>query len=273
VLAGVVIFSFSAVLYKLSAAPPALGSTLRFAYATPPLLLIAWRAGALRPGRALLPSAAAGVVVGVELVLWNEATLRIGAGPSTVIVNTASLWVMGLGLVLFGRRVQRRSVAGVVVVLAGLGLLRGLGTHRLDLVGVLLAVVSAALYGVYILLFDSAVSRARHRMTPVLWSSAVAVPVSAVFVIVLREDVGLSLAQHGWLALLGVGVQAGGWLVMAASLRWFTAVTISVLLLLQPALAALWGVALLGETLALVQVAGVVVVLAGVAVARPRAAR
>jgi hypothetical protein len=34
VLAGVVIFSFSAVLFKLSAAPPALGSTLRFAYAS-----------------------------------------------------------------------------------------------------------------------------------------------------------------------------------------------------------------------------------------------
>jgi drug/metabolite transporter (DMT)-like permease len=270
-LAGIVVFSFSAALYKLSGAPPAVGSTLRFAYGTIPLAILAWRAGALRPGPDFPAGAIAGVLVGIEVVLWNEATVRIGAGPSTVIVNTASLWVMGISAVFLHRPVARRSVGGVLVVLVGLVLLRGTGSHHLELAGILLAVVSAAIYGVYLLLFDIAVARARHRMAPVLWSTAIATPTSLVLALISGESFDLTRRQHAWLFLLGVGVQAGGWLIMARALRWFSAVTISILLLLQPALAAVWGVTFLNETLTAIQVAGIAVVLAGVAVARPTA--
>ena len=157
--AGITAFSFSATLYKLSGAPPAVGSALRFAYATLFLALLAWRAGALRPGPGFAPAASAGVLVGFEVVIWNEATGRIGAGPSTVIVNTASLWVMVLTVVVLRRRVGWRPVAGAVVVLCGLVLLRGTGAHRLELAGIALAILAAAIYGAYILVFERAVQR------------------------------------------------------------------------------------------------------------------
>jgi len=271
--AGIFAFSFSATLYKLSGAPPAVGSTLRFAYATLFLALLAWRAGALRPGPGFAPAAMAGVLVGIEVVIWNEATGRIGAGPSTVIVNTASLWVMLLTVVVLRRPVGLRPVAGAAVVLGGLVLLRGTGAHRLEFAGIALAVLAAALYGAFILVFARAVSAARDGISPVLWSSAVAVPVSAACAVALGESWHLSLGQHAWLALLGVGVQACGWLLIARSLSSFSAVAVSVLLLLQPALAAIWGVAFLGETLIAIQIAGIAIVLIGVTIARPRADR
>ena len=90
---------------------------------------------------------------------------------------------------------------------------------------------------------------------------------------VLGESWHLGLGEHAWLALLGVGVQACGWLLIARSLSSFSAVAVSVLLLLQPALAAVWGVAFLDETLIAIQVAGIAIVLLGVAFARPRADR
>ena len=99
-------------LYKLSGAPPGVGSALRFAYATVFLLLLAWRAGALRPGPGFAPAAAAGALLGLEVVIWNEATGRIGAGPSTVVVNTASLWVMVLTVVVLRRPVGWRRGSG-----------------------------------------------------------------------------------------------------------------------------------------------------------------
>ena len=272
-LAGIVAFSFSAPLYQLSASPPALGSALRFAYATPLLALIQWRRGGLRPGPELRPAALAGLIVGVELVIWNEATRRIGAGPSTVVVNTASLWVIALSVLVLRAPLARRAVAGAVVVIAGLVLLRGTGAHRLDLVGIALAVLAAALYGAYILLFDVAVSRARSRTAPVLQTTAIAAFVSLACALALREPFHLTAGQHAWLALLGVGVQALGWMLVAESLRWFTAVTVSILLLLQPALSAVWGATFLGETLTAIQVGGIAVVLVGVAAVRPRATR
>jgi drug/metabolite transporter (DMT)-like permease len=272
-LAGIFAFSFSATLYKLSGAPPAVGSAFRFAYAALFLALLAWRAGALRPGPGFTPAATAGVLVGLEVVIWNEATGRIGAGPSTVIVNTASLWVMLLTVVVLRRPVGLRPVVGAAVVLCGLLLLRGTGAHRLEFAGIALAVLAAALYGAFILVFARAVSMARDGISPVLWSSAVAVPVSAACAIALGESWHLSLGQHAWLALLGVGVQACGWLLIARSLSSFSAVAVSVLLLLQPALAAVWGVAFLDETLIAIQVAGIAIVLIGVTIARPGADR
>jgi len=213
------------------------------------------------------------VLVGLEVVIWNEATLRIGAGPSTVIVNTASLWVMALTVVVLRRPVGLRPVAGAAVVLVGLVLLRGTGPHRLGLGGIALAILAAALYGAYILIFERAVGRARDGVSPVLWSTAVAAPVSAASALVLGESWHLRPGQHAWLALLGIGVQACGWLLIARSLSSFSAVAVSVLLLLQPALAAVWGVAFLDETLIAIQVAGIAIVLCGVTVARPRAGR
>jgi drug/metabolite transporter (DMT)-like permease len=271
--AGIAAFSFSAALYKLSGAAPAVGSTLRFGYATVFLGLLGWRVGALRPGPGFAPAVAAGALVGLEVVLWNEATRRIGAGPSTVIVNTASLWVMALTVVVLRRPVGVRPVGGAAVVLCGLALLRGAGEHRLELAGIALAVLAAALYGAYILIFERAVSAARDGVSPVLWSTAVAVPVSAACAVALGESWHLRLGQHAWLALLGIGVQACGWLLIARSLSSFSAVAVSVLLLLQPALAAVWGVAFLDETLIAIQVVGIAIVLAGVTIARPRADR
>ncbi len=269
-IAGIVAFSFSAALYKLSGAPPAVGSALRFAYAGIFLTLLAWQAGVLRPGPGFRPAAAAGVLLGVEVVIWNEATWRIGAGPSTVVVNTASLWVMLLTVVVLRRPVGWRPVAGAAVVIGGLVLLRGTGGHRLELAGIALAVVAAALYGAFILVFARAVGASRDGISPVLWSTLVAVPVSAACAVALGESWQLEPAQHAWLALLGVGVQACGWLLIARSLSSFSAVAVSVLLLLQPALAAVWGVAFLDERLIAIQVAGIAIVLAGVTIARPR---
>jgi drug/metabolite transporter (DMT)-like permease len=271
--AGIAAFSFSATLYKLSGAPPAVGSALRFAYASLFLALLAWRAGALRPGPGFTPAAAAGVLVGLEVVIWNEATGRIGAGPSTVIVNTASLWVMALTVVVLRRPVGLRPVAGAAIVLCGLALLRGTGDHRLELAGIALAVAAAALYGAFILVFERAVGAARDGVSPVLWSTVVAVPVSGACAVALGESWHLGPGQHAWLALLGVAVQACGWLLIARSLSSFSAVAVSVLLLLQPALAAVWGVAFLDETLIAIQVAGIAIVLFGVTIARPRADR
>jgi len=269
-IAGIVAFSFSAALYKLSDAPPGVGAALRFGYATLFLVPLAARAGALRVGPGVAPAAAAGVLVGVEVVIWNEATGRIGAGPSTVIVNTASLWVMLLTVVVLRRPVGLRPVAGAAVVIAGLVLLRGTGAHHLELAGIVLAIVAAAVYGAYLLVFARAVDVARDLVTPVLWSSAVATVVAAACAVALGESWDLRLEQHAWLALLGVGVQACGWLLIARSLSSFSAVAVSVLLLLQPALAAVWGVAFLDETLIAIQVVGIAIVLLGVTIARPR---
>lgn len=70
-----------------------------------------------------------------------------------------------------------------------------------------------------------------------------------------------------------MGLQASGWLLITRSLSSFSAVAVSVMLLLQAALAAVSGVAFLDQTLIAIQVSAIAMVLLGLMFARPRADR
>ncbi|MBW3603210.1 MAG: DMT family transporter [Actinobacteria bacterium] len=70
---------------------------------------------------------------------------------------------------------------------------------------------------------------------------------------------------HGWLVLLALTAQVLAWLLLSVSLPRLPAVVTSLLLLLQPVGAVLLGAVLLGEAPSPAQLAGVVVVVAGIA--------
>jgi drug/metabolite transporter (DMT)-like permease len=76
-----------------------------------------------------------------------------------------------------------------------------------------------------------------------------------------------SWPAHGWLALLAVNSQVLGWLLISVSLPRLPAAVTSVLLMLQPTAAVLLAMVVLGESPSALQLAGVAVVVAGVALA------
>jgi drug/metabolite transporter (DMT)-like permease len=76
-----------------------------------------------------------------------------------------------------------------------------------------------------------------------------------------------SWPTHGYLLLLALGSQVLGWLLISISLPRLPAALTSVLLTIQPVGSVLLGVAIFKESPSTPQIAGVVVVLAGVSVA------
>jgi drug/metabolite transporter (DMT)-like permease len=80
------------------------------------------------------------------------------------------------------------------------------------------------------------------------------------------------LESQAWLVLLACSSQVLGWLLISVSLPRLPAVVTSILLMLQPVGAVALAALLLSEAPSAVQLAGVAVVLAGVAVAtiKPR---
>jgi drug/metabolite transporter (DMT)-like permease len=81
----------------------------------------------------------------------------------------------------------------------------------------------------------------------------------------------------GWLALLGLTSQSAGYLLISLSLPRLPAVLTSIILLTQPVATVGLSVVLLGEQPSQIQLAGVALVVGGIAVAmlggRPAAAR
>jgi drug/metabolite transporter (DMT)-like permease len=69
-----------------------------------------------------------------------------------------------------------------------------------------------------------------------------------------------------WLALLAIGSQVIGWLLIGVALPKLPVVETSVLLLGQPVFTVIWGVLLFDERLSPVQWTGAAIVLAGVGV-------
>jgi len=89
-------------------------------------------------------------------------------------------------------------------------------------------------------------------------------------------DPGFSLQPswpgHGWLALLALVAQVGGWLALSTALPRLGAVQGSTLLLLQPVGTLVWGALLFAEAPSLQQLAGVAAVLVGLAIVQLRRA-
>ena len=73
------------------------------------------------------------------------------------------------------------------------------------------------------------------------------------------------LTSSMWLAMLAIGSQVIGWLLIGVALPRLPVVETSVLLLGQPVFTVIWGVLLFDERLSLLQWAGSAIVLAGVA--------
>jgi drug/metabolite transporter (DMT)-like permease len=242
----------------------------RCVYALPVLALVAARARSPRtselPRRAAV---AAGVLLGVDLVLWDYAITDLGAGLSTVVQDTQVLFVAAAAWLFLGDHISRRTVLLLPLVLLGVALVggaAGAGTGGQNPVrGTVLALLSAAAYAGFILLLARCGSGDTHRAQFLLVATA-ATAGTAVMAGVF--DGGLQLApqwpSHGWLLLLALVTQVLGWLVIAASMAQVSAVLASVALLLQPVAAVVYARLLLDEIPNATQLVGVVVVLAGV---------
>jgi drug/metabolite transporter (DMT)-like permease len=286
--AGTSLLGFSAVFFKLSSASATTGAFWRFALAAPILLLLARRRGT-EPGqgrRSHVPIAiGAGAIAAVDVVLWQQATLDVGAGLGTVLGNAQLAVLVVLDWTLLGRRPSREAQLGILLVLAGLVLVSGVLTSSsygtAPVQGTVLGAVGGALGGVYIVTLRRADRTSPGPISSMFWSSSgSALTVMAWSACLDRRGVGVGLAEFGWLALLAVTCQVIGWLLVAIPIRILPASTTGIVFILQPLVALVASFAIFDERPSAAQFAGVAVALLGVVITtrgpasrRPRPAR
>jgi drug/metabolite transporter (DMT)-like permease len=157
------------------------------------------------------------------------------------------------------------------VVLGGVVLTSGLARHDAygaqPVAGAIVGMLAAVVYAAFILVYRDANRTPGPRSGPLLDSTVGLVAgalASAVFDAHFTFAPGLSASL--WLALLAIGSQVIGWLLIGVALPKLPVVETSVLLLGQPVFTVIWGVRLFDERLSALQWAGSAIVLAGVAV-------
>lgn len=279
--AGALCIASSAVLIRLSGSPPVAASFYRCLLALPVLwVLLRWERR--RGSPALAPRTRwvvrlAGLFFAGDLVLFSHAIEAVGAGLATVLGNLQVLVVGLLAWWLLGERPGRGLLVALPVMGVGVALIGGLvgsGSYGADpAMGAVFGVGASLLYAGYILLLrqgtPAAVAGARTGLVEPLLQATLGATVGALAIGLVTgdRDLGLSWSALGWLVLLALTSQVLGWLLISVSLRALPAAITSAVLLVQPAGAMVLGALIFAEQPSALQLAGVALVVAGVAVA------
>lgn len=228
-------------------------------------------------------AAVAGIFFAGDLTFWHHAIGAIGAGLGTVLGNLQVVIVALAAWALFGERPARRTLWAIPIVIGGVVLISGLVGGRAfgadPSLGIVLGLLTAVCYSGYLLVIRRGGRDLRRIAGPVAVATA-STAVVATIAGLLIGDLNLvpSWPAHGWLLLLGLTSQSAGYLFISVSLPRLPAAITSVILLAQPVVTVMLARVLLNETPSLAQLAGVLLVVGGIAVAtvpigRPRATR
>ena len=271
---GALAIAFSGILYRWSGVAPSTGVVFRCLYGLPLLVLVA--AGETRrlgpmSRRTVALSVIAGLFFGVDLVTFHYAVNVIGAGLGTVMGNLQVVIVAGAAWVLWGERPRNEVLVALPGMLLGVVLISGVvgaGAYGVNpALGVEIGLVTATAYAGYLLVIRRA-SPDHRPAGPVAIATAVT-GLAAVLTGLVAGDLDLvpSFPAHAYLIALGLASQSVGYLAIQASLPKLPAAITSVLLLVQPVTTVVLGAVLLGERPSGYQVLGMVLVLAGIALA------
>lgn len=271
---GAVAIGFAPVFVRWSEVGPNATAFWRLLLAIPALWLLAGRpaprdvAGA-QPGLLAL----AGLCFALDLCFWHAAIGLTTVANATLLANLTPVVVVAWYWVVRRQRPTGRFLAGALVALAGAaglasGSSRGPAPGGPAGVGDLLGVLTAFAYAGYLL----AVEQARGRATgfAVMLASTVVATLVTGAVTVATGEAWLPASGLGWLVLAGlallVHVVGQGGIVWAVGR--LPAPLSSVVILIQPVVAAGLGWLWLGEALGPASLASGALVLAGVLIAR-----
>ena len=272
---GALVIAFSAILVRLADVSPVTAAFFRCAYAVPVLGLLAWielRRHGPRPRRDRLLALGAGVFFAADLITWHYAIGAVGAGLSTVLGNVQVVVVGVLAWVVLGERPENRTLAAVPVVFLGVVLISGVigsGAYGEDpVLGVVYGLLTALTYALFLLVLRQAGTGLGRPAGPLFDATLSATVCCALAGIAIGDlDPVPDLEAQAWLVLLALSSQVVGWLLISVSLPRLPAVLTSILLMLQPVSTVFLGAVLLSEAPSAVQLSGVAIVLAGVALA------
>jgi drug/metabolite transporter (DMT)-like permease len=278
--------TYTGIAYGLETLPPLLLGGTRFLMAGT-ILYAAVRltAQTVRPTRRHWAAAALTgtplLVLGNGGVVWAQQ--RVPSGIAALLVATVPLWIAALDRLVFGRRLDRRSLVGLVLGFGGIATLVDLGTGGADPVGSLVLVLAALGWASGTLLARGA-SLPSHPLLAAamqMLAGGTILTVAAAATGELSEVgaiSGRSFAGLAYLVVFGsiVAFSAYGWLLRVAPTG-----LVATYAFVNPVVAVLLGRLLLGESVGVREVVAGSIIVAAVALivtgtaraAEPRTAR
>lgn len=203
-----------------------------------------------------------GVLLATLALVGIFSLLRVSATTYTLLLYTFPAMV-ALASFILGERLLPTEWAALGLALIGCALTVGAGIAIDDLVGVMLVLVNAMLYGTYMMAIGKF-----GRGTPGILSAAIIILGALISLAPLGIVRGLQMPStlQGWGAIIGLGVVSTVLsivLVFSGTIR-IGAPRASILSTMEPVLTVIWAAILLGEHIRLIQFFGGVLIITSV---------
>lgn len=279
---GSAALAFAPIFVRLADTSPAASGFWRMALASPVLWLwVAWearRSGGARSGSqaAAAPPipwvllTLAGAFFAADIAALHGAIVRTSVANASLELNLAPLWVTLGAWLLFRQRVSRWFLLALLITIAGAAMTIGPNFHGAPtaLAGDALGVLAGVFYACYLLTIKSVTASVSTARIMAVNTSAAALLLAPYAL--MSGGALVPQSGAGWLLLAGlaVGVHVAGQSLVAYGFAALPAQLSSVNLLLQPVFAALYAWILLSEAMLPLQMAGALVVLLGIYLAK-----
>jgi drug/metabolite transporter (DMT)-like permease len=190
-------------------------------------------------------------------------SLRIGTGPAMVIFFSFPVFVTLFSVLFKQSKMNRYLVTALAMVMGGLVLLNGTGSHNLDNIGIGLALIASFSYAIYVYY-----SKRSSTKVDSLWLTLfICMGCSLIFL-------SFALAAHSFhipptvrawrdILILGILATAIPIQLLLNGLKYISSVKASILSVLEAVTTVVVGVMFLEETLSGMQVIGILIVLSG----------
>jgi len=214
------------------------------------------------------------VIVGILLVGANAAVCvgetTVPSGLAALLIATVPLWLLGIDALLNHARLGLAQAAGLVIGLAGVGLLSGLGGGQggVSASGVVIILCAAASWATGTIMSRRVPTPASPALT-----SAMELLIGGVFSLVLAAASGefgsfrlSAVSERSWLALayLIVGGSIVAFSAYVIAVRTLPTATVATYAYVNPVIAVLLGTLILNEPVTLGMLAGGVLIVGAV---------
>ena len=210
-------------------------------------------------------AALAGVAFAADLAVWHLGILRTTLANATLLANAATFLFPLYGLVVLGQRLSRPQWWALASAAAGVTLLLGRSAELSPrhLTGDLLCLAAAVFYTLYLIAIDKV--RGTLEAMPAL---AIATLASAIVLAPLASMAVFWPVNWTPVLALAIGSQVFGQGLIVYAVRHLSPLVVGLALLVQPAISAGVGAWRFGEVPGPWEIAGALMVVAALVIAR-----
>jgi len=267
---GVLSVSFAAIFIRLADAPPLVIATYRLAIASAILIPIASMKSRKSLNklsrREILLILLSSVFVALHFGLWITSLSYTSIASSVVLVTAHPAFVVVISYFLWGERVNKLTIGGIVVAFLGVILVNygGFTFGSPAILGDLLALTAGFAMGAYLI-----IGRQLRARIDILSYLTILYTCSAVILLIATLSFGYNLfgystTTYAMMILLALIPQLIGHSTLNLAVRLIPVIFVSVAILGEPVGATLLGYFILGEVPTANEIAGGLLILGGI---------